>query len=110
MIAMADLDWNLIKSFVAVAETGSLLLWPSPDEPRTLSLIPPLHIAVLHESTIFETLFDAQRALHWSAGLPSNALMITGPSKTADIQRTLVYGAHGPKALVIILIRDGERP
>ncbi|MFT4046526.1 MAG: lactate utilization protein C [Solimonas sp.] len=100
-------DAGVTTTLAAVAETGSLLLWPTPDEPRTLSLIPPLHIAVLFESTIRETLFDVVREQRWADGLPSNAVMITGPSKTADIQRLLVYGAHGPKELVIVLVRDG---
>ena len=42
----------------------------------------------------------------WADDMPSNMLMVTGPSKTADIQRMLVYGVHGPRALVIVLIRD----
>jgi L-lactate dehydrogenase complex protein LldG len=100
-------DAGVTTTLGAVAETGSLLLWPTPDEPRTLSLIPPVHIAVLFESTIRETLFDVVRERRWADGLPSNAVMITGPSKTADIQRMLVYGAHGPKELVIVLVRDG---
>ena len=45
------------------------------------------------------------RQQDWAAGLPTNALLVTGPSKTADIQRLLVYGAHGPRELVILLLR-----
>ncbi len=87
-------------------ETGSLILWPSADEPRLLSLAPPLHIALLHASQLHESWFEALNAQQWAAGMPSNALLITGPSKTADIQRLLVYGAHGPRELVILLLRD----
>jgi L-lactate dehydrogenase complex protein LldG len=99
-------DASLSTTIGAIAETGSLLLWPTMSEPRTLSLIPPIHIAVLHESQIVETLFDAMREQNWAENMPTNALLITGPSKTADIQRMLVYGAHGPKELVILLIGD----
>ena len=89
-----------------VAQTGSLLLCPSAAEPRALSLIPPVHIAVVRESTLHDTLLDAMRDQRWADDMPSNMLMVTGPSKTADIQRMLVYGVHGPRALVIVLIRD----
>lgn len=87
-----------------IADTGSLILWPDIREPRTLSLVPPLHIAVLHADTIHATLHHAMAQGDWASQLPTNALLVTGPSKTADIQRLLVYGAHGPKQLVILLV------
>ena len=83
-------DAGVTTTLAAVAETGSLLLRPTPDEPRTLSLIPPLHIALLFESTIRETLFDVVREQHWAYGLPTNGVLITGPSKPADFLRLLV--------------------
>lgn len=93
----------------AIAETGSLIVWPSSAEPRTLSLVPPIHFALLDANTIHPTFFDALRAEDWAAGMPTNALLISGPSKTADIQQTLAYGAHGPKELVVIVINaEGE--
>lgn len=88
-----------------IADTGSLILWPDAREPRTLSLLPPLHIAVLCEDDLQPTLYAAMRHRQWAASLPTNALLVTGPSKTADIQRLLVYGAHGPRELVILLLR-----
>ncbi len=93
----------------AVAETGSLILWPSDAEPRTLSLVPPVHFALLDARTIHPTFFDAIRAENWGAGMPTNALLISGPSKTADIQQTPAYGAHGPEELVVLVINaEGE--
>lgn len=102
-------DWEagITTTRGGIAETGSLILWPDRQEPRTLSLVPPLHIAVLDADALHETLHDAIHAQAWSADLPTNALLVTGPSKTADIQRLLVYGAHGPKQLVILL-RHGD--
>lgn len=88
----------------AIAETGSLILWPSGDEPRTLSLIPPIHFVLLDAATVHPTFYDALVDENWAAGLPTNALLISGPSKTADIQQTLAYGAHGPKELIVIVI------
>lgn len=96
-------DAGISTTLGGVAETGSLLLWPTPAEPRTLSLIPPVHIALLFEDQIVETLHEAMMQNQWAERMPTNLLMITGPSKTADIQRMLVYGAHGPKELVIVL-------
>lgn len=94
----------------AIAETGSLILWPSGDEPRTLSLIPPIHFVLLDAASIHPTFYDALVGENWAGGLPTNALLISGPSKTADIQQTLAYGAHGPKELIVIVINvEGER-
>ena len=86
-----------------IAETGGLLLAPGPEEPRLLSLVPPVHLALLRPERIFDTLYQAFRELGWNAGPPANALVISGPSKTADIEQTLAYGVHGPKRLVVVL-------
>ncbi len=102
-----DVDAGITTTRGGIAETGSLILWPDRNEPRTLSLVPPLHIAVLDAAHLHETLHGAMRAQAWANDLPTNALLVTGPSKTADIQRLLVYGAHGPRQLVILLLRDG---
>jgi len=89
-----------------IADTGTLVLWPDTSEPRTLSLVPPCHIALIQRSTIvsnFSTLMVTQA---WQKGMPTNVVLVSGPSKTADIQQTLAYGAHGPSELVVILIED----
>jgi len=89
-----------------IADTGTLVLWPDISEPRTLSLVPPCHIALIQRSTIvsnFPTLMVTQA---WQNSMPTNVVLVSGPSKTADIQQTLAYGAHGPSELVVILIED----
>jgi len=91
-----------------IAETGGLLLAPGPMEPRLLSLVPPVHIALLRADRIFDTLLQAFRELGWNRDLPANALVISGPSKTADIEQTLAYGVHGPKRLVVVVIPPGH--
>ena len=68
-----------------------------------MSLVPPVHIVLLDASKIYNTFFEAQQAEGWANGLPTNSLLISGPSKTADIQQTLAYGAHGPKELVVLI-------
>ena len=88
-----------------IAETGSLILWTTPNEPRLMSLIPPIHIAVLHADTIYNTFWEVVNTEQWNSGMPTNALLISGPSKTADIEQTLVYGVHGCKELVVLLIQ-----
>jgi len=103
------LEAGLTSTRGAIAETGSLWLWPTPDEPRRLSLVPPLHIAVLDAETIEDTFFDVVEAHGWAQGMPTNALLISGPSKTADIEQTLAYGVHGPRELVVI-VRHADAP
>ena len=89
-----------------IAETGGLLLTPGPAEPRLLSLVPPIHIALLRASSIQDSFWSAVKHLGWGRSLPPNALLISGPSKTADIEQTLAYGVHGPKRLLVVLVDD----
>lgn len=98
-----DIDASLTLAKSAIAETGSLVLWPSASEPRLMSLVPPLHFVLLDVATIHADLHSAMSAEGWKDQLPTNALLICGPSKTADIQQTLAYGAHGPRELVVLL-------
>jgi L-lactate dehydrogenase complex protein LldG len=77
--------------------------------------VPPVHIAVLRASRLYASLPAAVAALQPQSRMPSNLLLVSGPSKTADIQQVLAYGAHGPKELVIVLVNDlapgtGEQP
>jgi len=90
----------------AIAETGTLILWPDENEPRLMSLVPPVHIVLLDATRIYNTFFEAMTAEGWKEGLPTNALLVSGPSKTADIQVTLAYGAHGPKELIVLLMGE----
>ncbi len=96
-------DASLTLARGAVAETGSLILWPTPNEPRLMSLVPSVHFVLLDTDTIHADLYSAMAADGWANGMPTNALLICGPSKTADIQQTLAYGAHGPRELVVLL-------
>jgi L-lactate dehydrogenase complex protein LldG len=97
------IDASLTSARSAVAEIGSIILWPTPSEPRLMSLVPHIHFVLLDAATIHSDLHSAITAEGWSSGLPTNALLIGGPSKTADIQQTLAYGAHGPKELIVLL-------
>lgn len=97
------IDASLTSARSAVAEIGSIILWPTPSEPRLMSLVPHIHFVLLDAASIHSDLHSAITAEGWSSGLPTNALLIGGPSKTADIQQTLAYGAHGPKQLIVLL-------
>ena len=90
-----------------IAETGSLVLWPDEREPRLMSLVPPIHFVLLDAATIQPDLQTVMATQGWGRGLPTNVLLISGPSKTADIQQTLAYGAHGPKELIVLLVMPG---
>jgi len=100
------IDAGVTAAVAGVAETGTLVLWPGPHEPRTLSLVPPVHVAVLRVSALYASLPAALRALAPEADMPTNLVLVSGPSKTADIQQTLAFGAHGPKVLAIVLVHD----
>ncbi|HQZ01013.1 MAG TPA: lactate utilization protein [Thauera sp.] len=97
---------SLTGTLGGIAATGSLIVWPTAQEPRLMSLVPPLHIALLKVSEVFDNLHEAMHRQRWVNGLPTNALLISGPSKTADIQQTLAYGAHGPKELLVLILQD----
>ena len=100
-----EIDAAITTARGGIAETGSLILWPTPDEPRLMSLVPPIHIAVLYASDIYSTFREAMISENWSSEMPTNALLISGPSKTADIEQTLVYGIHGCKELVVLVLQ-----
>ena len=101
-----DIPASLTAARCAIAETGTLVLWPDADEPRLMSLVPPVHIVLLDAGKIYNTFYEVVEREAWGAGLPTNALLISGPSKTADIQVTLAYGAHGPKELIVLLLGE----
>lgn len=91
----------------AIASTGTLVFKSSPDLPRSLSLVPPLHVALVRAETIHDHMFAAAAAEQWAEGLPTNLVMVSSPSKTSDIQQTLAYGAHGPKQLLVVIVHEG---
>ncbi|MBB1633603.1 LUD domain-containing protein [Cupriavidus sp. UME77] len=97
-----DAGFTVARS--GIAATGTLVLAPDAQTPRTVSLVPPLHIALVYAETLHPDLHCAARAERWSAGMPTNLVLVSGPSKTSDIQQTLAYGAHGPRELWVIIV------
>ena len=98
------IDAAVTSSVGGIAETGSVILWPDAAEPRLMSLVPPVHFVLVEAAQIHATLDEAMRVQRWAEGMPTNALLISGPSKSADIEQTLAYGVHGPKDLVVIVM------
>lgn len=103
-----DAGFTVARS--GIAATGTLVLAPDSGTPRTVSLVPPLHVALVHASTLHADLHAAVHAERWPAGMPTNLALVSGPSKTSDIQQTLAYGAHGPRRLWVVIVTDSAAP
>ncbi len=102
---------TLQHGFAGIAETGTLMLPGGPDRPTTLNLLADTAMVVLRASRIvgaYEDAFDLLRAEVVGPGgmLPRNVMLVTGPSRSADIESTLELGAHGPRRLHLLLIDD----
>lgn len=98
---------GITGTFCAVAETGSLMLLSGPDAWSSASLLPETHIAIVDASRIVACMEDAfalARAEHGE--LPRAVNFISGPSRTGDIEQTIVLGAHGPYRVHVIVVRD----
>ena len=127
--AFADLDWTsaglevehrppvrdepqpdligITGCFAAIAETGTLAMTSGPDTPAAMTLLPETHIAVVPASRLVSHMEEVFSLLRAELGQPPRALnFISGPSRTADIEQTLVLGAHGPYRVHIILLEN----
>jgi L-lactate dehydrogenase complex protein LldG len=87
-----------------LADTGSIALVSGPGRGRLASLLAPVHVAVLPASRLVWSLSDALRAAPDLAASGSNFVVITGPSRTADIEMTLTRGVHGPRDVHVVLV------
>jgi|TARA_B100002003_G_scaffold8680_1_gene7631 L-lactate dehydrogenase complex protein LldG len=99
-----ETDASITTTIGAIAQSGSIVLHPTPEEPRLMSLVPDIHIALVYEDTIYETFEQIITNQYWVKNMPTNALLISGPSKTADIEQVLAYGVHGPKELIVLIL------
>jgi L-lactate dehydrogenase complex protein LldG len=99
-------DVGVSTAQAAIAETGTLVLDSACERHRLVSLVPPVHIAIVNASSIVETLSDALTLLQKKEISPA-ITFITGPSRTADIELTLAIGVHGPQELYVIV--DGSK-
>lgn len=96
---------GITSVFAALAETGTLMLLSGVDTTASVSLVPETHIAVLHRNRILPYMEDAWALLRKEKGeLPRAVNFVSGPSRTADIEQTIVLGAHGPYRVHIVLV------
>ncbi|WP_417579918.1 LutC/YkgG family protein [Nitrincola sp.] len=96
---------SLTGAFLGIAETGTLMLYSRPESPTTLNFLPDNHLVVLRRKDIVGVYEQAwTRLREQQASLPRTVNMITGPSRSADIEQKLQMGAHGPRRLVIFLL------
>ena len=101
-------DLNAVSAaFAGIAETGTLALVSGPDNPTTLNFLPDNHIVVLPREAIeadYESVFAKVRSVYGKGDAPRTLNFITGPSRSADIEQTLLLGAHGPRRLHIVVV------
>ena len=121
--SLAELDWaaaglkveareardadlvGITGCFCAVAETGTLMMCSSPETPAAVSLLPETHIAVVAASRILPYMEDAWNLARSEIGnLPRAVNFISGPSRTGDIEQTIVLGAHGPYRVHLVIV------
>lgn len=98
----ATADVGITGALAAFAETGSVVISSGPGRSRLVSLLPPVHVALLTQQQITTDIFTwtVARQADW----PANIVFVSGPSKTADIEQTLTVGVHGPRRFVVILL------
>ncbi|HEV8145369.1 MAG TPA: lactate utilization protein [Bryobacteraceae bacterium] len=102
----AKVDVGITSADYALAETGSLVVLTESSESRLLSLLPPCHIAVVARSRIVENLEQLLTLLPEPTANSSAMVIITGPSRTADIEMLLVRGVHGPGEIHVVILED----
>jgi L-lactate dehydrogenase complex protein LldG len=97
----------LTQAFAGVAETGTLMLPSGPTRPTSNNLLPDNALVVVAAERIVASYEDAFDLLRAAQKMPRNVMLVTGPSRSADIEQTLELGAHGPRRLHVLII-DGE--
>ena len=98
---------GLSRAVAAAAETGTLVLVSGADNPTTLAFLPETHFILIRAGGVigsYEEAFDRLRAIYGEGVLPRTVNLISGPSRTADIEQTIVRGAHGPKRLHVVIL------
>jgi L-lactate dehydrogenase complex protein LldG len=97
-------DVGVSAAQYAIADTGTLVLESNAEKHRLVSLVPPVHIAIIEADKICLTIAEALAKVNQGSELSPAVTMITGPSRTADIELTLTIGVHGPQELYVIVI------
>lgn len=102
-------ETSLSHAAAGIAETGTLLLCSGADNPVTLNFLPETHVIVVHETDLvgsYEAGLEKVRSRYGKGLMPRTVNLISGPSRTGDIGGVLVMGAHGPRRLCVIIVRQ----
>lgn len=97
----------MTRAFAGVAESGTIIQISGPENPTTLNFLPEAHIVMLEASQLFgsyEEVWTRLRGIMGESSMPRTVNMISGPSRTADIEQTIVRPAHGPKNMHVIIV------
>ena len=117
-----NLRRRIIDSYIGItsadfclADTATLVMRTRPGQARAVSLVPSIHVAVIELSQVIADLKELYALLKWDPqiskeGLTNCMTLISGPSKTADIEATMVHGAHGPREVYLFVIKNGSNP
>jgi L-lactate dehydrogenase complex protein LldG len=100
---------SITGAFAGIAETGTLVMVSGPDHPVSLNLLPDTHVVVLREDDIvagYEDVWARLRERYGKDTMPRTVNTITGPSRTGDIEQAMELGAHGPRRMHIIVVRE----
>jgi len=120
--ARADIRNQVVDAYIGItsadfcmADTASLVMRTRPGQARSVSLVPSIHAAVIYLDQIIWDLKELYALLQWDSntraeGLTNCMTFISGPSKTADVEATMVHGAHGPREVYVYVIEDREMP
>jgi len=92
------------EALYGLADSGSVVLASSPSEPRARSLLPAIHVSLLRQDRILPGLAELFAVV--GSDLPSSLAIVTGPSRSADIEQTLTVGVHGPGEVHVVLLAD----
>lgn len=99
---LAECDLGITEVDYAIIDSGTLVLTSAPEKPRLVSLLPPVHLAILHKDCLVDDIVD----VFDEARDEKYMIFITGPSRTADIELTVSLGVHGPKYLVVWAVSE----
>jgi L-lactate dehydrogenase complex protein LldG len=103
-------DLNAVShAFAAVAESGTIVMVSGAENPSTLNFLPDNHIVVVSAKDIagdFESVWNRVRYAYGKSTMPRTVNLITGPSRSGDIEQTLLLGAHGPRRLHVVVVRE----
>lgn len=107
--ALVEADMGLTEVDYAVADIGSLVMRASGPQSRLASVIPPMHVAIVTADRIVASLNELLPLLNTTDGLPSAVSLVTGPSRTADIETIRTVGIHGPIELRVLILDYGRK-